>query len=489
MPKKSEQEELLELLVEKDRRIRFNKLGNWFPDEGPYRRDLYSKHVAFLNAGSKYIERAFVAGNQSGKTQSGAYEMAVHLTGLYPKWWKGKRFYHHIKAWAVSVNTSAIRDVIQTALVGPPEDIGTGMIPKDNIIQLYRKQGAAADSLEKVTVKHASGGISTVTFKTYEMGRESMQGTSMDVIWLDEEPRDPGIYSECLTRIVATKGLLYCTFTPLFGISDVVLSYLREGLLPEGGVGESVPGKFVVNVTWDDVPHLDATRRAALMASYTESERDARTKGIPGMGQGKIYPYPEDWFVVEPIEIPFTWLRAYGFDVGYNVNAAIWGAVDPNTDNVYIYDEYYGEKTVPAINASAIKKRGDFIPGVIDPASLQTGQETGNRLFDIYSEEGLQLSKASNSVEAGVALVSQYFASGRLKIFSTCHRLLKELRLYHRDEKGSIVKKLDHGVDALRYLLVSGINLGISKKEYLESLESEHDFYFKGDTRSSITGY
>lgn len=487
MPAKTEQEQYLELLIEKDRRIRYNKLGNWFPDEGPFCRDFYKKHIQFINASLDYLQRAFISANQCGKTQTGAYEMAVHLTGRYPKWWKGKKFFHPIKAWGVSIDMSAIRDVIQASLVGPPEDIGTGMLPKEDIVQLFRKPGSASDSLEKVTVKHISGGLSTIVFKTYEMGRDSFQGTSMDVIWLDEEPRDPNIYSECLTRIVATKGIIFCTFTPLFGMSDVVLGYLKEGLMPSEGIGESIPGKFVANVSWEDVPHLSAERKAALLSSYSQHERDARTKGLPSLGAGAIYPYPEDTYTINPFVIPSNWRRAYGLDVGWNVTSAVWGAIDPNTNTCYIYSEYYGIQNIPAIHTFAIKSKGEYIPGVIDPASLQKGQETGKRLFDLYQEEGLVLNEASNAVEPGIFIVSQYFAAGRLKVFNTCPKLLQELRLYHRDEKGQIVKKMDHGCDALRYLIVSGLELGMSQSDYLKMQQEEEEFY--GDTRSSITGY
>ncbi len=484
---KTEQEQLLDLLIEKDRRIRFNKMGNWFPEEGPLRKDLYPKHIQFINASSSYLQRAFISANQCGKTQTGAYEMAVHLTGRYPKWWKGKKFFHAIKAWGVSIDMSAIRDVIQASLVGPPEDVGTGMIPKEDLIQLFRKPGSASDSLEKVTVKHISGGISTIVFKTYEMGRDSFQGTSMDVIWLDEEPRDPNIYSECLTRIVATKGIIYCTFTPLFGMSDVVNGYLKEGLMPEGGIGESIPGKFVANVSWEDVPHLNAERKAALLSSYSQFERDARTKGLPSMGSGVIYPYDSDSYTVGHIDIPPSWRRVYGMDVGYKVTSVVWGAIDPNTGICYIFSEYYGMDGIPVIHATAVKERGEYVPGVIDPASLQSGQETGKKLFDIYSELGLILSPASNAVEPGIFVVSQFFATGRLKILNTCPILLREIRGYHRNEKGEIVKKNDHGVDALRYLLVSGLDLGMSEYEYLKFEEEERNFY--SDTRSTTTGY
>src|SRR5262249_7532819 len=45
-------------------------------------------------------ERLFMAGNQVGKSESSAFEMAVHLTGQYPQWGKGRRFDHPIRAVA-----------------------------------------------------------------------------------------------------------------------------------------------------------------------------------------------------------------------------------------------------------------------------------------------------------------------------------------------------------------------------------------------------
>jgi phage terminase large subunit-like protein len=62
-------------------------------------------------------------------------------------------------------------------------------------------------------------------------------GTAMDVIHLDEEPSDPKIYSECLLRTMTTDGIIICTFTPLLGLSEVVLSFLPGGKFPLGGMG------------------------------------------------------------------------------------------------------------------------------------------------------------------------------------------------------------------------------------------------------------
>ncbi len=47
------------------------------------------------------------------------------------------------------------------------------------------------------------------------------------------------IYAECLLRTMTTNGLLILTFTPLQGLTELVLSFLPGGRLPpeEGGDG------------------------------------------------------------------------------------------------------------------------------------------------------------------------------------------------------------------------------------------------------------
>jgi hypothetical protein len=150
----------------------------------------------FLAAGSTFRERLFMADNRPGKTETGAYEIACHLTGQYPEWWQGKRFTKAIQAWACGTTNGTTRDIVQEKLLGPEGARGTGMLPADRLDHVSNKQGLpnAADS---AYVKHVSGGLSRVSFKSYESGRKSFEGTAQHVIWLDEEsPLD--IYTECL---------------------------------------------------------------------------------------------------------------------------------------------------------------------------------------------------------------------------------------------------------------------------------------------------
>lgn len=169
-----------------------------------------------------------LAANRVGKTEGvGAYETTLHLTGEYPAWWEGRRYRRPIKAWAAGDTSKTVRDIIQDKLLGPPGQLGTGIIPGDAIYDTRRREGVA-DAVEIVYVRHTSGGLSILKLKSYDQKRQAFQGTEQDVIWLDEEP-PLDIYSECLLRIMTTNGLLMLTFTPLNGLSDVVLEFLPDG--------------------------------------------------------------------------------------------------------------------------------------------------------------------------------------------------------------------------------------------------------------------
>lgn len=190
----------------------------------------YPKHRAFMRAGAEHRERLLIAANRVGKTQCAAYEMALHLTGAYDEyapWWDGRRFSGPIKAWAAGDTSKTTKDILQVALLGNVGQHGTGMIPGHLIERTPAKQGLP-DAVESIYVRHVSGGTSVVQLKSYDQRRESFQGTGQDLIWLDEEPPED-IYTECLLRTMTTDGLVVLTFTPLMGLTPLVLSFLPGG--------------------------------------------------------------------------------------------------------------------------------------------------------------------------------------------------------------------------------------------------------------------
>lgn len=215
----------IERAIEKKRR---NRLGNWFPETGPFRRELYPKHMEFFAAGKEHRERLMMAANRVGKTVCGSFESVLHATGLYPDWWPGRRFYEATGGWACNKSAPDCRDINQLELMGQPGSFGTGMIPADRIIYTKAKP-SVPDAIEMVYVRHITGGTSEIFFRSYDQGREKFQGRARHWIWADEEvPAD--IYTEMLLRTMTTDGIVYLTYTPVLGLTPTTIDFLTHSV-------------------------------------------------------------------------------------------------------------------------------------------------------------------------------------------------------------------------------------------------------------------
>lgn len=227
--------EYLKLLEEREsRNMTGGHLCKIWPDEGPLSWKEYPKHMNFIRAGQFYRERFFCAGNRTGKSLTGTYEVSAHATGLYPSWWMGRKYDRPVEVWCAGDTAKTTRDILQRELIGPPGDIGTGMIPKDRISNLRMKAGVP-DAVDSFKVKHESGGWSRIGFLSYDQKRRAFQGTSKDIILLDEEPPND-VYSECVMRTMTTDGMVLVTATPLLGLSEFIQEFMDNadhGDLPD----------------------------------------------------------------------------------------------------------------------------------------------------------------------------------------------------------------------------------------------------------------
>jgi hypothetical protein len=217
--------------------------------------------------------------------------------------------------------------------------------------------------------------------------------------------------------------------------------------------------KFVVNLTWKDAPHLSEEAKKEIRSGTPPHEIDAVERGIPTLGAGAIYPLLEEDVVIEPnFNISDKWPRAAGMDVGWKKTACIWGAYDRKSDTIYCYSEYYRGYAEPAIHANAIAARGKWMPIAMDCHADRHSEAGAIALLTTYENFGLNVSKANNgpgTLEPSILEVYQRLSTGRLKIMSHLLNTLGEFRVYRRDLNGRIVKKDDHLMDALRYLVMS----------------------------------
>lgn len=440
-------------------RLRENRIDDYRP---------YAKQREFHEAGLFARERLLRAGNQLGKTYSGAAEASYHATGDYPDWWQGRRIEQHNAGWIGGPSGETLRDGAQRVLLGPPNEWGTGMLRKSAIVDVTRATGVR-DLADTVTVRHVQGGTSRIKFKTYDQGRQRWQAETLHWLWLDEEPEED-IYLEGLSRTNATGGFLWLTFTPLLGVSDVVMRFLKE----------KSSDRADVVMTIEDAEHIPEAERQRIINSYPEHEREARTRGVPILGSGRVFPFPRMMLSVDSFEIPRHWARLGGIDIGWDhPTAAVKLVHDRDADVVYVIEAYRARETTVAVHAGALVPWGKALPWAWPHDAFQHDKGSGEQIAQLYRTHGMNMlhehaqfaDDRGNGVEAGLFEMVDRMQTARLKVFAHLNDWFEEFELYHRKD-GRVVKERDDLLSATRY--------GVMMLRHAKPLGAPHDPYARG---------
>lgn len=493
-----ETQQLIRLLEEEEYNYRYNVIERRFPDTGPFRRELYPKHLEFFGSGVTHQQRAMIAGNRVGKTEAALCEIYWHMSGLYPHWWNGYRYTGPIKVWLCGDTKETLKIGLQAKFLGEPGSLGTGIVPLSQIHGKPTTKPGMPEGVGVVRIPHVTGGFSSATFKASAEGRESFQGTEVHIILFDEEPPND-VFSEALIRTMRvdeglSRGMVMFTFTPLRGMSNVVLRFMKDGKFP---TKEQMITNYLVRVEWDDVPHLSEAEKARMLSELEPWEVEARTKGIPSMGKGLIYPILDrDIMYPASFKIPEDWPRFYGLDYAYTRTAAVFFAIEPGTGRLYLYDYYDRERVPPDVNAFGIKeKAGDWMVGASETAGLMNKQtEQGQvmiKTIEFYQGLGLNLipvDKSKGSWRLGIDTVYQHLVSGNLKIKENLTKIFTEKNTYHVDEDGKETNIAHDLMDAIRYGVMFGIPWATVNPRTIEEAEEELEKH-ANTNRNPICGY
>ena len=450
--------ELVKTLEALEYKASINRLGAYKP---------YPYQLAFHNAlgygtNTPANQRFLMAANGVGKTKSAAFETAIHATGRYPDWWKGTRFHTAVEVIVGAKTNDAAVKVVQKELFGDVMDkksLGTGAIPKDCLNTTFKMKPGIPGAISEALVKHVSGRWSKIAIMSYDQKPKAFMGTRFDVGWLDEEPPTE-IWSQFIRGTLSrSRAILYITATPEEGMTQVVIQFTND----------LKKGQALLTATWDDAPHLSEDEKEQRLSAFPQHEREMRSKGVPLMGAGLIFPFADQDMVVPPFKIPEHWAQIVGIDFGFNHPfAAVKLAWDRDSDTVYLTAEYRQKGTVPTTHADVIKKWGEWIPVAWPHDGLNTEKSTGDELRQEYQKAGLNMlpdkatnapdfsigqkeGEGGNSREKSVLDMFSRMESGKFKIFATCPLWLQEKSMYHRDEKAKIVDLMDDLISASRY--------------------------------------
>ena len=457
----------------------------------------YPWQVRFHNLGKEHDERALLANNQGGKSRCGAAEVACHATGWYPDWWEGHRIAHPCEILVSGVTNEELRNICQRQLLGKiTEDRaadGTGWIPANAVKKVTFRQCGVPNVVDTVEVRHVSGGISTIMFKSYEQGATKFQGVQFDVAWLDEEPEEQDIFSEIQTRMMVRRGHILFTRTPLFGTTDMVRHFMNGG-----------PGIAFLMVSLDECPHLNADDKARMLARWPEHERATRATGVPMLGEGAVYPIADSQITCAPFAIPDHFRRIVGIDFGIDHPfAAAWIAFDADADVMYLYDAWQTSGQTPPIHAAALKARGRKIPVSWPHDGTMRDKGSGRSLADQYGDHDLNMLGISarihddkgggQSREAIASMVLERMHTGRFKVFSNQSEWLRQKNMYHR--KGGKINAVNddllsashYAVMMVRYAM-SGVEMDMTRPKRAQNEYNPFEQFERGARQSRAVG-
>lgn len=446
-----------------------NLAATFFPDDGPFARRHYPKHIEAMALTKTEDVVSIFGGNRVGKTLAEAFMAYVWSTGLYPPWWPGHVFMKPTKGWVCSQTSSVLTQGLQRYLIGP--DGNGGLIPRSSIMHV-RYSPNTLGMADRVQVRHEPTGlVSEIYMKTYDMGRKRAQGDTLDWTIQDEEP-PAGWYSEVITRTMTTNGKNVLGFTALDGVTPLVAHLLPQygGISAEDDEEEQTKRAHVF-IGWDDVPYaqLSKDKRERMARSYLPHERQARMQGIPSIGTGLVYPVGEEQFVIDAEEAMKAWKGASppkhwprlaaadpgGTPKGDGKTAALFAAYDTDADCIWVYAEYYERFAPITSHVHAFARRGTGIPMIIDPAGANIID--GKGVYAEYVQTMHEIDprwpvfKADKRFSLGRADLYDRMTSGRFKVLSTCINLLKEHRSYVINDKNQFVGD-HHLLDDARYL-------------------------------------
>jgi len=214
-------------------------------------------------------------------------------------------------------------------------------------------------------------------------------------------------------------------------------------------------------MTIEDAPHISAEQRQIIIDSYPEHEREARVRGNPALGSGRVFPVTEESIACDHRAIPRHWAQIVGIDFGWDhPTAAVGCAWDRDEDVYYVTRCHRLREATPVIHAASIRPWGTWIPISWPHDGLQHDKGSGADLAGQYRDQGLNMlperatfPDGGNGVEAGVIDMLDRMQTGRFKVFRDMEDWFSEFRTYHRKD-GRIVKERDDLLSATRYALM-----------------------------------
>lgn len=396
--------------------------------------------------------RWIFGGNRTGKTECGAVETVWMARGIHP-YRPNKK---DVTGWVVSVSYNVQREVAQAKLLS--------YISSDWIYDITmisgRKDSPRDGVIDTVIIKNVFGGLSRITFKSADQGRDKFQGASLDFVWFDEEPPED-IYTECLMRVLDKKGDIFGTMTPLKG-----LSWVYDEIFMNARNNSEI---WYIQMEWRDNPYLDKEEVEKLIDSTSDEMQETRRFGRFTAEGGLVFPeFDQTVHVIEPFDVPKEWQNNISIDPGLNNPLSCHFYAVDGDGVIYVVGEHYEAKKDIAYHIGKIYElahkldwhfdRKGRLNALIDSAAEQRTLASEKSVSELFYEGGILVnSKVNKNVFSGISRMKTLFfcRPPRIYIFSCCVNMIRELKGYWWGDGDRPKKRDDHSIDELRYFVMS----------------------------------
>lgn len=411
--------------------------------------------------------RLLCGGNRSGKTEAGTLEAVFHATGLYPDWYPvSKRILEPNRGRIITTDyAKGCGESLQPKL--------DKWIPPDLIVD---KRRTLKGFYEKLTIRHVSGGLSTIDIMTHEQDDAQFEGWSGHWAWFDEPPpREKWVAT--MRGLIDFSGRCWLTLTPI-----------SEPWMYDEFVAKQNPDVFFINVAQWENPHLKQMEQEAFLRILTEDEKEARLYGRFRHLAGLVYKNfdPNVHLLSQAnTKIDRRWPVYFVLDpADRRPHHAIWARVDP-FGTIYIVDELVYKGTIFETSKEILKRElmNKITPSevirILDPNKGQTPSAvSGLKLKEEFAKHAVYFTtKVNDDLTLGHLAVSEKLSYDKTKPLSTTNHpkmffirettkeCIKQLQTYvwddwkgaSKDSKSQKEKPKDINKDmpdCLRYLVV-----------------------------------
>lgn len=462
---------LLELLEEQKKRI-VHKSITYTPME---KQEEFHRSEA-------YIRLAF-GGNRSGKTYTAANEGRFFFEGKHPY----QKIPPKSRIWVLSVEYRTIYEGMYLHF--------KEILPWWNI----KRVGPKIPGYDMPSFIESNNGsrIDFISIQGGEETRKKIQSAEVDLIIIDEEI--PGSFFTELEFRLATRGGRFVISATLVQ-SELWLLNLEQ----RAEAGDPDVALFRLNTLENKYNSEIGVQRA--IGNLSPEEYEVRILGKSRRRKGLVYGNFSNSHLVDPFEIPKEWFRGMCFDPGFRTAAALWFALEPETQTHYLYREMYLHNTTLEDVVVFIRNAEKWIEAelpdgtigwvegedteniairLIDPAAFKTHSDGSLAIgFKLADKYGFDFEPANNDKTKNIEDVRELMkfsldGQPRLKVFKSLVNFQEEIKTYKfKEDKGKPhtdsapdrpVKRRDHLMNNIEYIASYGA-------EWKPSIKTIEDF-------------